>query len=335
MSVPRSSPGDRPTIRTQDVSCAVCGGDEAEFLFEAQDRLHDVEGSFRYVRCRQCGLVYMNPQVVPECLGSLYPREYAPHADKSGARQSGLIRFRDCIARVPVAGSLFRAVTDGRAVGPVLRRLDARKRLLDVGCGNGAFLDAMRRQTGCEVQGLDLSPAAVEQARRLYGLEVFQGTITRAPFADESFDVVTGWWYLEHVPNPQESVREMARLLKSGGLCAIGVPNCASLFARLFRDRWYHLDCPRHLCLYSPGTMRTLLARHGLSVRKIVYDKTPWGLLGSLQYRIYGDNRDPRHKNRIRQSALLWLLCLPLTLVVGVLRQSDIMTVIAEKEAKR
>ena len=125
----------------------------------------------------------------------------------------------------------------------------------------------------------------------------------------------------------------MARLLKPGGLCVIGVPNSASFFARLFKDKWYHLDCPRHLCLWSPATMKRLLADRGLSVRKIAYDKTPWGLLGSLQYRIYGDNRDPKHKNRIRQSALLWLLCLPLTLVVALLRKSDIMTVIAEKGA--
>jgi 2-polyprenyl-3-methyl-5-hydroxy-6-metoxy-1,4-benzoquinol methylase len=269
MSVPRSSPGDKPAIRTQQVPCALCGGADAESLFEARDRLHDVEGSFGYVRCTQCGLVYMNPQVVPECIGLLYPRDYAPHADKARTYRSGLIQLRDAVSKIPVVGSAFRALTDGRAIGPVLRRLDAGKRLLDVGCGNGAFLDAMRRQTGCEVQGLDLSPAAVEQAKRLYGLDVFQGTIAQAPFAEASFDVVTAWWYLEHVPNPRESVREMARLLKSGGLCVIGVPNCASLWAWWFKDRWYHLDCPRHLCLWSPATMRRLLAEHGLSVRKI------------------------------------------------------------------
>jgi 2-polyprenyl-3-methyl-5-hydroxy-6-metoxy-1,4-benzoquinol methylase len=319
-------------IRTQEVPCPLCGGADADSLFDATDRLHDVQGSFRYVRCRRCGLVHMNPQVVPECIGSLYPEEYAPHADKSRAPRTGLLRLRDRIPQIPILGRLFRAMTDARAIGPVVRRLDARKRLLDVGCGNGSFLDAMRWQTGCEVHGLDLSPAAVEQARRLYGLDIFQGTIAQAPFAEASFDVVTAWWFLEHVPDPRESVREMARLLKPGGLCVIGVPNSDGFFARVFRDRWYHLDCPRHLCLWSRATMKRLLAEHGLSIHKIAYDRTPWGLLGSLQYRVYGDNRDPRHKNRIRQSALLWLLCLPLTFVIALLRRSDIMTVVAEKK---
>ena len=313
--------------------CRLCGGTDADILFDATDRLYDVEGSFRYVRCRQCGLMYMNPQVAPECIAALYPQEYGPHADKSKAPRMGLLKLRDRIPQIPLLGRLFRGLTDARAIGPVLRRLDGRKRLLDVGCGNGSFLDAMRRQTGCDVRGLDLSPAAVEQAKRLYGLDIFPGTITQAPLTDASFDVVTAWWYLEHVPDPRESIKEMARLLKPGGLCVIGVPNCDSYFARIFKDKWYHLDCPRHLCLWSPVTMKRLLGDHGLSVRKIAYDRTPWGLLGSLQYRLYGDNRDPRHKNRIRQSALLWLLCLPLTCVVALLHKSDIMTVIAEKGA--
>jgi 2-polyprenyl-3-methyl-5-hydroxy-6-metoxy-1,4-benzoquinol methylase len=333
MSVPRNSPGDKSKIRTQEVPCRLCGGADADFLFEARDRLYDVEGSFRYVRCRQCGLVYMNPQVVPECVGSLYPQEYGPHADKSQSPRTGLLKLRDRIPQIPILGRAFRSMTDARAIGPVLRKLGEQKRLLDVGCGNGSFLDAMRRQTGCEIEGLDLSPGAVAQAKQLYGLDVFHGTISQAPFAAASFDVITAWWYLEHVPDPQESVREMARLLKPGGLCVIGVPNCDSFFSRIFKDKWYHLDCPRHLCLWSPATMRRLLTDHGLSVKRIAYDRTPWGLLGSLQFRIYGDNRNPRHRNRIRQSALLWLLSLPLTFVVALLRKSDIMTVIAEKGA--
>jgi hypothetical protein len=81
--------------------------------------------------------------------------------------------------------------------------------------------------------------------------------------------------------------------------------------------------------------MTRLLADHGLSVRKIAYDRTPWGLLGSLQYRLYGDNKNPQHRNRIRQSALLWMLCLPLTCGVALLRKSDIVTVIAQKGATR
>ncbi|MGE5295243.1 MAG: class I SAM-dependent methyltransferase [Solirubrobacterales bacterium] len=337
MSEPRNCPGETPAgessprIETQNVPCALCGSTDADVLFDAVDRLHDVPGSFRYVRCRKCGLVYMNPQVVPRCIGSLYPREYAPHADKAKSQRKGLRSIRERLTATPIVGRIFRAVTDPRALGPLLRELDAGKRLLDVGCGNGAFLDAMRRLTGCEVFGVDFSPMAVEQAKRLYDLDVFQGTVDEAPYPEKSFDVVTAWWYLEHVPDPRTCIAKMARLLKEGGLCAVGVPNYDSCWARAFRDKWYHLDCPRHLGIWTPTAIRRLFVDCGLSVTGIAYDRTPWGLLGSLQYRLYGDNRNPAHKNRIRQSALLWLLCLPLTLLVSVLHKSDIITVFARR----
>lgn len=337
MSGPENSPGERPersgapAIEVRDVPCPLCGGVRADALFEAIDRLHDVAGRFRYVRCRDCGLVYMNPQVTPECLGLLYPTEYGPHADKAKSPRKKWLERRERIAKIPVVGGQLRSLMDARVIEPLLGRLDAEKRLLDVGCGNGSFLDTMRRATGCQVYGIDLSPVAVERAKALYGLDVFQGSVVQAPFADEYFDAVTAWWYLEHVPDPQQVMTHIARLLKPGGLCAIGVPNAGGCWARTFKDKWYHLDCPRHLCLWSPATMGRLLEDHGLSLRKIFYDRTPWGLLGSLQYKFYGGNRDPRTRNRIRQSVPLALLCLPVTLVVSVLHGSDIMVVFAEK----
>lgn len=77
--------------------------------------------------------------------------------------------------------------------------------------------------------------------------------------------------------------------------------------------------------------MRRLLESHGLTVTRIFHDRSPWGLLGSLQYWRYGSNADPKHRNRIRQSALLWLLLLPATIIVSLLRRSDIIVVYAQK----
>jgi SAM-dependent methyltransferase len=320
-----------PIIETSEVACDLCGSSEATVLFEAIDRLHGIEGRFTYVRCEECGLVYMNPQVAPESVGLLYPESYAPHADKSRTSRSVLMTLRDGVRKIPLLGTELRRLTDARVMAPLIRRLSADARLLDVGCGSGAFLDAVRADTGCHVRGVDVSHLAVETARRLYGVDVFEGPVTEAPFSDGTFDAITAWWYLEHVAKPNEAVAAMSRLLKDGGPCVIGVPNYDSVFARRFRDKWYHLDCPRHMCIWTPKTIRRLLNQHGLAVTRIYYDRSPWGLLGSLQYRIYGDNANPKHRNRIRQSALLWLLFLPLTVMVSLLRRSDIIVVYATK----
>ncbi len=318
-------------IQTKDVACNLCGSRDAKVLFEAIDRLHGVEGAFRYVRCQACGLMYMNPQVTLEDIGRLYPESYSPHADKSKMSRTMMMRLRDCVRTIPLFGTELRRLTDARVIAPLLKKLTGRKKLLDVGCGNGAFMDSVRSEVGCEIHGIDVSKNAVEAARKFYGIDIFHGTIDEAPFEDESFDAITAWWYLEHIPNPNESVARMSRLLRRGGTCVIGVPNHRSFWAGIFKDKWYHLDCPRHLCIWTPATMKRLFESHGLSVTRIYFDRSPWGLLGSLQYLFYGDNVNPKHRNRIRQSALLWLLSLPLTAVVSLMRRSDIMVVYAEK----
>jgi len=320
-------------IETSEVTCPLCGSDDATSLFEAIDRLHGIAGRFRYVRCRSCGLVYMNPQVTPDNVALLYPESYAPHADKSKTSRKVLMALRDSLHKIPLVGTELKRWTDARVMKPLFRRLGVGQHLLDVGCGSGAFLNDVRTATGCEVHGVDVSTKAVVTAQTLYGVDVFEGPVTEAPFEAGSFDAVTAWWYLEHIANPNESIAAMSRLLKDGGTCVLGVPNFDSVFARRFRDEWYHLDCPRHLCIWTPTTMRRLLETHGLTVTHIYHDRSPWGLLGSLQYRRYGDNADPKHRNRIRQSALLWLLLLPLTIGVSLLRRSDIIVVYAQKQS--
>lgn len=318
-------------IRTEKIPCNLCGSRDSMFLFEARDRLHGIGGTFSYVRCHECGLVYMNPQVVPEETQKLYPSDYAPHSTAVKGSGAGIHSLYNRLMKTPVIAQLVRWVTNVKIINSIYSRLDQKKRILDIGCGAGAFLNRVRAEKGCEVYGVDISEAAVRAAKNSYGLDIFKGTITEAPFEDASFDVITAWWYLEHVPDPQANAVKISSLLKPNGHCIIGVPNFNSFNAKHFKDKWYHLDCPRHLCIWTPSAMKRLLEQHGLKVTKIIYDKTPWGLRGSLQYLLFGDNINPKHYNRIRQSLFLWMLLLPWSIIVSLLKKSDIIVVYAKK----
>ncbi len=264
--------------------------------------------------------MYMNPQVVQEDIGALYPADYAPHATNPGTRRtpSGVARmFDDFFTNETLGSDITRLHKPGAT-------------LLDVGCGNGRFLQKMRERHAYDVTGVDLSPLAVQAAKVNYGLDVFQGFLEDARFPDASFDVVTAWWYLEHVPNPVSTLHEIARVLKPGGFLVFGVPNTRSVAAQLFGSRWYHLDCPRHLALYAPRPVRRLMQEAGLETRKITFDKTPWGLLGSLAYACGGDGAAParwRRKTWLRQSLL------PVTALLGLCGYGDTMAVSARKPA--
>lgn len=318
-------------IRTQKVPCNLCGGRDSAFLYNAKDRLHGIGDIFTYVQCKECGLVYMNPQVVLEDIEKLYPADYHPHSTTKKGTGSKARSLRNWIMKIPLVARPLKWLMNVKIVNSIYRKLNQQSRILDVGCGAGSFLNAVRTDKACEVYGVDISEAAVREAKNSFGLDILKGTVTEAAFPDAHFDIITAWWYLEHIPDPHATVARISSLLKHNGYFIMGVPNFSSFHAKHFRDKWYHLDCPRHLCIWAPYTISRLLEEHGLSVTRIIYDKTPWGLLGSLQYLLYGDNINPKYRNRLRQSLLLWMLFLPWTMLVSLLKKSDIMVVYARK----
>ena len=264
------------------------------------------------MQCDECALVYMNPQVQGD-LSVLYPEEYEPYRPTAdGPRRGGVAGV---VRKLPVVGRLAReAMSVTMLDDSVAAELGPESRWLDIGCGNGAFLRKIRDLIGSEVFGVDISPAAVEAARKAE-IDVFLGTLDDAPFPTGHFDVISGWWYLEHVANPTEVVGRIATLLKDGGLCILAVPNFASLNARAFRTRWYHLDAPRHLTLWSPRTMRRLYERSGLDVQRVRYDKSVWGLRGSLGH------------SGVPLARPLSAALLPWTIATGIVHLSDTIVV--------
>lgn len=305
-------------VRTVSIPCCLCRQDDSESLFDARDRLHGGPGVFRYVRCTRCGLVYMNPQVIPEDLGKLYPADYGPHHAKGNEDQESRASCLTDLGRKSFVRSLC-------------ARLTPQSRILDLGCGSGAFLHKVRVATGCRVQGVDSSPAAAKTAREIYDIDVFIGTLPEAPFPTESFDAITAWCCLEHVPNPAEVMRRIHELLRPGGSCLLGVPNVASFNAKVFRDKWYHLDCPRHLYLYSPDTLKRLAKAAGLPVEEIAFDRSSRGLIQSLRYR-FGDDVTPlRSRKNPAGQHLLKVLATPFTALLAMCGQADQMVMHARK----
>ncbi len=226
---------------------------------------------------------------------------------------------------------LRRKVRGAPVLGLIYKRLSPACRLLDVGCGSGAFLNDMRLLTGCEVYGIDVSSLAAKTASQDYGLDISTGSVFESPFPNSYFDLITAWSYLEHVNNPSRVLAKFSDLLKPDGCCVIQTPNFGSFNARLFKEKWYHLDCPRHLYIYTPKTVTNLLEKGGLTVQQVFYERTSKGILGSLQYFVYGDNYNPDHRNRLRRSSLLKKAVSPLSRIAALLRRADTVVVLARK----
>jgi SAM-dependent methyltransferase len=140
-------------------------------------------------------------------------------------------------------------------------------RLLDVGCGDGQFLQAARAR-GWVVAGSEYGAAPRERAAAL-GLDVRPAPFVPRPEELAGFDVVTAFEVLEHVGHPREEVRQIRALLRPGGVCYLTMPNFGSLTRRLVGTRWRAIEYPEHLNHFTAKSLGRLMADSGMSSVKI------------------------------------------------------------------
>ncbi|NJO55778.1 MAG: class I SAM-dependent methyltransferase [Rhodospirillales bacterium] len=221
------------TLEFETTTCPMCEADEGALLIEGGDLLHGGEGRFRLVTCRRCGHIYQNPRPTIASIDHFYPDDYIPFQTAIEDEPRWIRRFDRRYGRDR------RCLAVHRAARLPLDNTD--KRLLDVGCATGIFLDGMRR-LGWSVQGVEPSPTAAEYAQKRLGLSVFQGRLEAAGFAEASFDAVTLWDVLEHVHEPEQTLADIHRVLRPGGLLVLSLPNPDSLEARLLGGHWLGWD---------------------------------------------------------------------------------------------
>ena len=141
-------------------------------------------------------------------------------------------------------------------------------RLLDVGFGSGTILTEAENQKW-DVFGTEVSKTAFDQAKN-QGHQVFHGTLRDAEFEDDFFDVVTASEILEHLPDPEQELCEVARILRPGGLFWATTPSAKSLSFRLMKENWTIISPPEHTQIYSKAGAALMLKNAGFIKVKIL-----------------------------------------------------------------
>lgn len=138
-------------------------------------------------------------------------------------------------------------------------------KLLDIGAGTGEFL-SIAKENGWQAIGIEPS----EKARNIAIKKGVEFSENLEKFEDQSFDVITMWHVLEHVPNLDEQIKELKRLLKPDGTILIAVPNFNSFDAKHYGAFWAAYDVPRHLWHFSKTAIKKLFADKGMTLVKIL-----------------------------------------------------------------
>lgn len=231
--------------------CVVCG-DTARRSFIRH-------GEFEVVACGGCGLRVLDPMPTAESASALYSDDYfrndsalaRGYDDYESERDNMRATFRDRLRHLPEPA--------------------AHARLLDVGAAAGFFVE-QARLAGWDAEGLELNGWAAEYAREELGVPVRRGSLEDAGYPDRSFAAVTLWEVIEHIPQPREFIREIARILQPGGLLALSTPDAGSAVARLFGRRWLGWKkIPEHVFFFDRDTLGRLLREEGFEVLSTRY----------------------------------------------------------------
>ncbi|MCE5314280.1 MAG: class I SAM-dependent methyltransferase [Armatimonadota bacterium] len=214
------------------ITCNVCGSDVSKILLTKNG--HDV------YQCGKCGLAFTWPQ--PQAIADQYDASYF---DLYRRRRGFRLKRGDTR----------------------LKQIELMKqpgKLLDIGCSLGYFIEAANAR-GWDASGIEISPHASEEARQM-GLDARTGVLEDARYDDGSFDCVTMWDVLEHVPDPTKHMLEVNRILSDGGLVVIGTPNLGHSRFKAQRENWRHLKPAEHIFYFMESSISPLLGKTGFDV---------------------------------------------------------------------
>jgi 2-polyprenyl-3-methyl-5-hydroxy-6-metoxy-1,4-benzoquinol methylase len=219
------------------VACAICSVEDAEHRFDKQ--------GLKIVRCRRCGLMYVNPRLSMDELRELY-----------NAQKISDTSYYERTAKDDAVSFAKRL--------KLIERHRAPGRLLDIGCGPGTFL-ALAVQRGWKARGIDVNSTSVERCKAA-GLDAIAGTFPHPELAGEKFDAIVLNDVLEHLPEPRAALAAVREMLAPGGVMFVSTPDVGSAVARLARVRWLHLKPVEHLTYFDRVTLRRLLDETGFEV---------------------------------------------------------------------
>lgn len=220
------------------------------------DRRKGLSGSWRNIKCNDCGVTSMRPMPTDEQLATYYAA-YAKDDRVDLARRRG--------SRYPKLRKLFH-----RFSGDVDPRdfvdVPPGGRVLDYGCGLAGYLCDFHDR-GVAISGAEIADYVVEACKQ-HGFDVHRvEDFSHIPFADGEFDVVYLMQVFEHLRDPHGFMQELARILKPGGVLHLAVPNAASIWRRVFGSNWVSgWYAPFHLFHYDRESLSKLSQQHGFIV---------------------------------------------------------------------
>lgn len=217
------------------IKCGLCKLDDSKLLY--------TKNGFKIVKCRKCGLVYVNPRIKLDVLKKMYNKNViSPFPYYLKHRKEDEQTFRDRLS--------------------LIEKYRKKGKLLDIGCSIGTFMKVAKK-SGWDVYGIDINKKSIKYCKKLgFNAEVKEIEKVKV----KNFDVVIMNDLLEHVADPLRTLKIANKLLKKDGLLFIATPNIDSFLSKISGKRWLHMKPDEHIYYFTPKTIQAMLKKAGFKV---------------------------------------------------------------------
>ena len=268
------------------MKCRICGNSENNAVYSVQEMMFGYRDRFDYFQCSTCKCLQIAE--IPSNIEKYYPPHYYSFTPKQRKFQKNpvdraLRRLKDhyTVFDNGVFGRLVSTLSPNKKLAPLAKiGLTKDSRILDVGCGDGWRLYALREIGFRNVLGID--PYIHDDITYENGVRVLKQSVHDVR---GEWDLIMYHHSFEHVPDPVKDLQTVSRLLPAGGCCLIRVPTVSSYAWEQYRECWVQLDAPRHYTLPSVESMNILADKTGFHVRTVVFDSTKDQFEGSERYK--------------------------------------------------
>ncbi len=219
-------------------------------------KIRHTKNGYNIYRCDDCKLLFVHPRPSTHDLLEIYNESYFKRGNKYKAVHNPRQRYNY-------------SYNDEQKI-IIINKYYMSGKLLDVGCAMGDFL-YRAKQEAFDVMGVEISSYCADYVRNDLGINVHNGDLLSARLPSNAYDVVTLWDVIEHLENPFETLNEINRVLRPGGILCLSTGDAGSLYARVTGRFWHLLTPPQHLLYFNPENIGKILSRSGFVVNTVVH----------------------------------------------------------------
>lgn len=216
------------------------------------------------VRCKSCGVIYTYPRTIEK--SDLKQYEEADNLNHQSQDEYRVKTFIKAVKKFNFLSNL------------------KQERVLDIGCATGAFLRALEYLDYTSFEGIEPSKWSVDFINQNYNYEVKNDYFNPTLF-NNKFNLIFAWDVIEHVPDPDEFVRDITKILEKNGYVFFNTPNHDSLSRKILKNGWpFYLKV--HLYYFNDKSINYLMEKNGFQLIESRSHTQVLGL-GYVMYRVF------------------------------------------------